>query len=72
MLIIFLFLLGFGFSVSGGVTVIAYLNFLPAGMTWMNFLLFIKGRPECYLLPLGIVLITLSIYLIPTESDDAC
>ncbi|MFC0524782.1 hypothetical protein ACFFGV_14485 [Pontibacillus salicampi] len=66
---IFLFLTGFGFAVSGGVTIIAYLNFLPAGFGWIDYLLFIKTRPECYLLPFGIVLITVAMIIFP---DDSC
>ncbi|MDY0396076.1 hypothetical protein RWE15_19035 [Virgibacillus halophilus] len=46
--IIIVFLVGFGLTVSGGVTVIAYLNFLPAGVSWMEYLLFISTRVECY------------------------
>lgn len=61
---IFLFLVGFGMAVTGGVITIAYLNFLPAGLTWMNYFSFIIGRIECYFLPIGalIMLITLRRY----------
>ncbi|GGD18076.1 hypothetical protein N780_03355 [Pontibacillus chungwhensis BH030062] len=65
---LFLFLVGFGFAVSGGVTIIAYLNFLPAGFSWMDYLIFIKERPECYLLPFGILFITIAVYLFPQDS----
>lgn len=43
-----LFLIGFGLAVSGGVTIIAYLNFLPAGISWYEYFMFIRGRIECY------------------------
>ncbi|KGX92685.1 hypothetical protein N781_15330 [Pontibacillus halophilus JSM 076056 = DSM 19796] len=65
---ILLFLIGFGLSVSGGVTLIAYLNFLPAGLGWMDYLLFIKTRPECYLFPIGLVFMSLAMLKIPSDS----
>ncbi|MDY0406179.1 hypothetical protein P5G51_012965 [Virgibacillus sp. 179-BFC.A HS] len=65
MAIIFLFLIGFGLAVSGGVTIIAYMNFLPAGVSWMEYLLFIGTRVECYLLPIGLILMALSISRFP-------
>ncbi|AVQ98648.1 hypothetical protein ACTWPF_13080 [Oceanobacillus sp. M65] len=62
---IFVFLIGFGLAVSGGVTIIAYLNFLPAGITWLEYFIFISGRMECYFLPLGIVLMAFVVYRYP-------
>ncbi|MCS0672576.1 hypothetical protein NX023_15135 [Cytobacillus firmus] len=58
----FWLLTGFGISVSGGVSVIGYLNLLTTGHTFKEYLDFIISRPECYLLPIGIIIITLSIY----------
>ncbi|EFV78845.1 hypothetical protein M4D56_04870 [Cytobacillus oceanisediminis] len=58
----FWLLTGFGISVSGGVSVIGYLNLLTTGHTFKEYLYFIISRPECYLLPIGIIIITLSIY----------
>lgn len=60
---LFLFLLGFGLAVAGGVTVIAYLNVMAVGLSFIEYLLYISKRAECYLLIIGIILITLSIYL---------
>jgi|GEM_PF-454424 len=65
---LFLFLLGFGLAVSGGVTIIAYMNFLPAGITWMQYLAFIMGRVECYFLPVGLLLMCIAIYRFPLSS----
>ena len=65
---IFLFLIGFGLAVSGGVTLIAYLNFLPAGISWFEYFHFIKGRLECYLLPIGFLIMTFVIYRYPNNS----
>lgn len=53
----FLFLVGFGMTVTGSVTIIAYMNFLPVGLTWTDYFVFIAGRLECYFLPIGLVLL---------------
>ncbi|MBO8156268.1 MAG: hypothetical protein H0Z32_07415 [Bacillaceae bacterium] len=63
----FWFLVGFGFAIAGGVSIIGYMNFFPAGLTWGNYLIFISTRPECYLFPIGIVIIAISIYFFPSE-----
>ncbi|MFC7062790.1 hypothetical protein [Halobacillus seohaensis] len=56
-----LLLVGFGFSVAGGTVTITYLNLVPAGLTWVEFLLLIKSRPECYLFPVGMTVIVISL-----------
>jgi hypothetical protein len=63
MLRLFLFLFGFGLAVAGGVTAIAYLNVMAMGLSFLDYLLFISKKMECYLLIIGIILITVSIYL---------
>ncbi|HLR51294.1 MAG TPA: hypothetical protein VK072_00250 [Candidatus Avamphibacillus sp.] len=65
---IFLFLIGFGLAVSGGVMLIAYMNFLPAGVTWMEYFLFIQGRIESYFFPVGLLIISFVIYRFPNKS----
>jgi len=62
---IFLFLIGFGLAVTGGVTLIAYMNFLPAGVSWGEYSLFVSGRLECYFLPIGLLIMTFVIYTSP-------
>ncbi|WP_077623064.1 hypothetical protein [Sediminibacillus massiliensis] len=61
----FLFMIGFGMAVSGGVTLIIYLNFLPAGLSWFNYFLFIQGRVECYFLPAGLLIMMFALYKFP-------
>lgn len=61
--VILLFLIGFGLAIAGGVSIIAYLNFLPAGISWVEYFLFIKTRLECYFFPLGLLFIFISIQL---------
>ncbi|MGM8214665.1 hypothetical protein ACLIA0_03720 [Bacillaceae bacterium W0354] len=63
-----LFLIGFGFTCVGGVSIIGYLNFLPVGMNIFDFLLFIYKRPECYMLPIGIFFMILGMYKSPFGS----
>jgi hypothetical protein len=58
----FLLLTGFGMAVAGGVSTIAYLNLLTTGYSFMDYLLDISKKFECYLLPLGIVMVWISIY----------
>ncbi|MFZ3577910.1 hypothetical protein [Virgibacillus sp. DJP39] len=65
MLRLFLFLLGFGLAVAGGVILITYVNFIPAGLAWADFFIYIRSRPECYFLPVGLVLISIALYGYP-------
>ncbi|MCC5804495.1 hypothetical protein [Rossellomorea vietnamensis] len=55
--------IGFGLAVSGGVSLIMYLNLLTTGMTFADYIVFVSTRVECYLFLLGILVITLSIYI---------
>ncbi|TMN23105.1 hypothetical protein [Lentibacillus cibarius] len=64
---LFLFLLGFGLAVTGGVTIIAYMNFLPVGVSWGDYFIFIASRPECYFLPIGILLIAIALFRYPNH-----
>jgi len=52
---------------SGGFTIIAYMNFLPAGITWIEYFIFIKGRIECYFLPIGFLFMNIAIQRIPRK-----
>lgn len=65
---ILLFLIGFGMAVSGGVTLIAYLNFLPTGISWLEYFHFVKGRLECYFLPIGFIMMAIAIYRLPQQT----
>ncbi|WP_077211185.1 hypothetical protein [Bacillus dakarensis] len=60
---LFMILTGFGIAVIGGISVIAYLNLLTAGYDLYAFLHFVSSRVECLLLPIGIMMIWISIYL---------
>ncbi|WP_047982446.1 hypothetical protein [Ornithinibacillus contaminans] len=62
-----LFLVGFGLAVTGGVTMIAYMNFLPAGVSWVEYFLYISGRIECYFFPVGFIIMAFVIYAYPNR-----
>ncbi|MBU5267501.1 hypothetical protein [Virgibacillus proomii] len=66
---VFLFLIGFGFSVMGGVTIIGYMNFLPAGLSWGEYFSFIVSRVECYFLIVGFILMSISLSQLPTNKE---
>jgi len=51
-----LFLIGFGLTVAGGVMLILYLNFIPAGLGWTSYFRFVLTQPECQLFFIGILL----------------
>jgi hypothetical protein len=59
---IFFYLLGYALAVSGGVSTVAYLNLLSMGYGMLGYANYIVQRPECYLLPTGIIILTASIY----------
>ncbi|GGJ95308.1 hypothetical protein GCM10007063_17290 [Lentibacillus kapialis] len=67
MVLLFLFLVGFGFAVTGGVSIIAYMNFLPVGVSWTDYIVFIVGRPECYFLPIGVLLMSIALFRYPNN-----
>jgi hypothetical protein len=58
----FLLLIGFGLAVSGGISIIAYLNYVTAGYTFIYYLKFIGLRVEFHLFLIGIIMIISSIY----------
>jgi hypothetical protein len=66
----FILFIGFGLAVSGGVSLIIYLNLLTTGMTITDYLLFISTRVESYLFLVGILIITVTIYLPRRKNND--
>ncbi|MBD8067531.1 hypothetical protein [Bacillus sp. PS06] len=67
---LFIFLIGFGLSIAGGISIIAYLNMLATGSNLVEYLQFIIYRFECLLLPLGIIIISFSIYFPSNRSNE--
>ncbi len=62
MIRMFLFLVGFGLSVAGGITIVAYLNILTTGVGFSQYFLFMQQRPETYFFIIGMVLMALTLY----------
>ncbi|WP_027408929.1 hypothetical protein [Anoxybacteroides tepidamans] len=65
---IFSYLMGFGFSIIGGVTAIAYLNLITPERGWNDYFRFISTRIECYLFPLGVIIMWISLYF-PSQEE---
>ncbi len=60
---IFFFLIGFGLTVVGGVYMISYLNLLTIGYNFLEYVNFIIRRIECLIALVGILFISLSIFI---------
>ncbi|MGY4689521.1 hypothetical protein [Salibacterium sp. K-3] len=54
--------IGFGLASAGGISIIAFLNYIPAGLSISEYALFLLQRSESALFIIGLVLITGSIY----------
>jgi uncharacterized membrane protein (UPF0182 family) len=67
MWLVFCFLLGFGLSVMGGVSIIAYMNFLPVGLSYTEVFTFMLTRIECYFLPAGIIIMFFAYQIYPNQ-----
>ncbi|WPZ19137.1 hypothetical protein UM396_04245 [Geobacillus subterraneus] len=52
---LFFYLVGFGFSVVGGMMIITYLNIITPERGFSEYMAYIATRAECYLLPLGLL-----------------
>lgn len=71
MLRIVLFLVGFGLSVIGFVYIIAYLNYLSIGYSFINYMKFIITRIECLVSLIGLVLINIAIFM-KGDKNELC
>ena len=60
---VFFFLLGFGFTVIGFSFIILYLNLTTIGYNFYNYVNFIFRRVECYFSVVGIIIMSLSIFI---------
>lgn len=59
----FFLLIGFSLAVYGGVSIVAYLNYVAAGYTLNYFVKFITYRIEFHLFLIGFLVIVISIYV---------
>ncbi|AEH48933.1 hypothetical protein [Parageobacillus thermoglucosidasius] len=62
MIRIFVYLVGFGISVIGGVVMLASLNMMTPERGWTGYFVHIRTRIEFYLLPIGLLLMLGSLY----------
>ncbi|WP_273850018.1 hypothetical protein [Guptibacillus spartinae] len=58
----FTFLIGFGLSVAGGVTLILELNLMIIGHSLLEYLAYISKTPELYLFVSGVAVVWVSVY----------
>ncbi|MDQ0483531.1 hypothetical protein QO000_002513 [Alkalihalobacillus hemicentroti] len=58
----FIFLVGFGLSVAGGVTLILELNLIIIGHSLVDYFVYISQTPELYLFASGIIVVWFSVY----------
>ena len=57
------FLIGFGFSVIGFAFIISYLNLIPLGYNFLEYVNFISRKAECLVGPIGLIITFLSIFI---------
>ncbi|WP_066187082.1 MULTISPECIES: hypothetical protein [Gracilibacillus] len=68
MVYIVCFLVGFGLAISGGVSAILYLNFIPAGLSFLDYVAIIQTRIECYFFFIGLLFMGISVQKITNIS----
>lgn len=57
-------------ALAGGISSLAYLNMLTTGHNLSDYFLYLIHRPEFYLLPIGLLMITCSIYQANDQKDE--
>ena len=62
-MVVFIFLFGFGLTIIGSTYLIAYLNLMPLGYNFLDYVNFIIRRYECWYFLFGIILISVSFYI---------
>ena len=67
---IFGFLFCFFFSTIGFVFIISYLNLLSLGYNFSEYVHFICSSPECLIGPIGLIIITLVIFLPKGDNNE--
>ncbi|NLM62918.1 MAG: hypothetical protein GX190_01205 [Mollicutes bacterium] len=67
---IFLFLVGFGLTVIGGVYIISYMNLMTIGYNFKEYVNFIIRRIECLYAVIGLIIIVLTIYIPGGNKDE--
>ena len=63
MLPYFFIIVGYFFSLLGSTYIIGYLNLIQMGYNFNEYVNFIIRRPECWLLPIGSLMLAITIIL---------
>ena len=66
----FCFLIGFGLLLIGCLYIISYLNLLSFGYNFLEYVKYIIVRPECFIAPIGFLIITASMILLGGKNDE--
>ena len=69
MIRILFFLIGFGFAIIGFMYIIMYLNYLEIGYSYLEYLQLIFTKFECLLAVIGILIISLVVFLKGGKND---
>ena len=69
MMRLFIFLIGFGFSIIGFVYIISYLNLLSLGYNFLEYVKFIISKPICLIGPIGIITVFCTIFIGGDNND---
>lgn len=59
---VFLFLIGFGFTLIGSIYMISYLNLMTIGYNFLQYVQFISKQFECLIGIVGIFLMIFTVY----------
>ena len=59
---IFSFLIGFGLTTIGCIYIITYLNLFTMGYNFLDYVNFIIRRYECFYAPIGILIMTFTLF----------
>lgn len=70
MIRLFIFLIGFGFTVLGSIYIISYLNLISFGYKFSEYVNFIIRRVECIYMVIGFILIIISISAMKGEKYE--
>ncbi len=62
MLLLTIFLIGFGMTIIGFINMIFYLNYLSVGLSFMDYLHLVVTRFECLIGVIGLMMISLIIF----------
>ncbi|WP_096435744.1 hypothetical protein [Alteribacter populi] len=63
-------MIGFSFSVFGGITFVAYLNLFTVGFSFIRYLMFMAFRIESYFFIAGLLMIWFAIYYPSKENEE--